>query len=131
LGRVYVTFSPTSLPGQRQAERAVRGVDRDVGLVLARADEEALGLVVALVEDLDDHAGTGDARARRRLADLGVAQQLGELADAGLELALLVLGGVVAAVLLEVALVARGLDLGDDVGAPGPLASSSSADSRS
>ena len=42
------------------------------------------------------------------------AQQLCELADAGLLLALLVLGGVVAAVLLEVALFTRGLDpLGD------------------
>jgi hypothetical protein len=51
------------------------------------------------------------------LAHGRVAQQLGELADAGLDLALLVLGGVVAAVLLQVALFASGLDLLRDVGA--------------
>ena len=55
----------------------------------------------------------------RRLADGRVAQQLGELADARLDLALLVFGGVVAAVLLEVALFAGGLDLLGDVGARG------------
>ena len=49
-----------------------------------------------------------------RLADLRAAEQLGELADARLLLALLVFRGVVAAVLLEVALFTRGLDaLGD------------------
>ena len=41
----------------------------------------------------------------------GLAQQVGQLADAGLLLALLVLGRVVAAVLLEVALFAAGVDL--------------------
>ena len=53
--------------------------------------------------------GVGDRR--RRLADPRLAQQVGELTDAGLLLALLVLGGVVAAVLLEVALLAAGVDL--------------------
>ena len=50
-----------------------------------------------------------------RLADLGAAQHVLELADPGLDLALLVLGGVVAAVLLEVALVAGGADPLDDL----------------
>ena len=50
----------------------------------------------------------------RRLADLGGAQQLLQVADARLLLALLLAGGVVAAVLPEVALLAAGVDLGGD-----------------
>ena len=53
------------------------------------------------------------------LADLGATQHVLELTDAGLDLALLVLGGVVAAVLLEVALVAGGADALDDLLAHG------------
>ena len=49
-----------------------------------------------------------------RDADLGAAQQLLQLADPGLLLGLLVAGGVVAAVLLEIALFAAGVDLGGD-----------------
>ncbi len=48
---------------------------------------------------------------------MALLEQLGQLADAGLVLALLLAGRVVATVLLEVALFAGGLDLGDDVGA--------------
>ena len=79
---------------------------------LARAEQELLGLVVAGELDGDD-----GARSRRwstvvgAVADPRLAQQVGQLADAGLLLALLVLGGVVAAVLLEVALFAAGVDL--------------------
>ena len=54
-----------------------------------------------------------------RLADLGAPQHVLELTDPGLLLALVVLGRVVAAVLLEVALVARSGDLLDDLLAPG------------
>src|SRR6185437_5961940 len=50
-------------------------------------------------------------------ADLGGAQQLLELADAGLLLALFLACGVVATVLLEVALLASGVDLRGDDGA--------------
>ena len=60
------------------------------------------------------HAGLDDAVVRR-LADLGAAEHVLELTDAVLDLALLVLGGVVAAVLLEVALVAGSADPLDDL----------------
>ena len=73
--------------------------------------------VVAGEADGDLHAGLDEAVVGRLVADLGAAQHVLELADAGLVLALLLAGGVVAAVLLEVALVAGGSDLGGDVGA--------------
>ena len=60
--------------------------------------------------------GAAVSEAGRGGADLGGAQQLLELADPGLLLALLLAGGVVAAVLLEVALLAAGVDLGSDDG---------------
>jgi len=60
----------------------------------------------------DGHAGLHDAVVRGCLADAGTVQQLGQLADARLLLALLLLGGVVAAVLAKVTLLARGLDPG-------------------
>ena len=56
---------------------------------------------------------------RRGLADLGVLQELGELAHAQLLLALLLLGRVVPAVLPQVALLAGRLDLLGDLGARG------------
>ena len=59
---------------------------------------------------------TTPCRSCRRLADLRRLEQLLELADPGLALALLVLGGVVAAVLLEVAFLAGCLDPADDLG---------------
>ena len=71
--------------------------------------------------------GRRRCRRRRRLADLGAAQHVLELADPGLELALLVLGGVVAAVLLEVALVAGGAIRSMISWRTGPLEVSSSA----
>ena len=52
---------------------------------------------------------------------VGVLEHVLELADLALELALLLAGGVVAAVLAEVALVARGADPADDALAPGTL----------
>src|SRR5947209_7977607 len=66
-----------------------------------------------------DGADLDDAVAHRGLADRRRAQQLRQLADAGLDLALLVFGGVVAAVLLEVALLAGRLELLGDVDARG------------
>ncbi len=58
--------------------------------------------------------GSTTPLALRRFADRGVLEQVLEGADAGLLLALLVLGRVVAAVLLQVALFAGGRDpLGD------------------
>jgi len=67
---------------------------------------------------LRDHGARFDhARALRRLPDGGVAQQFGENADARLDLALLFFRGVVSAILFEVALFARRLDLLSDLGA--------------
>ena len=113
-----------------RAERGLRGVDgQALRLDLAGAEQERLDLVVVVADELvgDDHAGLDDAVVGRGLADLRAAEHVLELADPGLLLALLVLGGVVAAVLLEVALVARGADLLDDLLARGPLRSASSA----
>src|SRR3712207_9542794 len=74
---------------------------------LARAEEELLGLVVTLEADGDHGAGGGVRRRRGRVADAGLPQQVLQLADAGLLLALLVLGGVVATVLAQVAQIGR------------------------
>jgi hypothetical protein len=95
---------------ERPAEGAVRRHDLEVGpaAFLAGAEQHRLGVVVALVTDLQDHAGRRRVGVGGRDADLGGAQ----LADAGLLLALLLARGVVAAVLLEVALLAAGVDLG-------------------
>ena len=75
-----------------------------VGLLLHVADEVALGhgVVVAFVDDGDDRAGRHDAFVAA-LDDLGGLDDVLELADAALHVALLVLGGVVVAVLAEVA----------------------------
>ena len=104
----------------RRAERALRGVDLEPAsgvLHLAGAEQERLGLVVGVAGELVGHlhAGLDDAVVGRGLADLGAPQHVLELADPGLGLALLLAGGVVAAVLLEVALVAGGADPGDDL----------------
>ena len=87
---------------------------------LAGAEQEGLHVVVAGEPVGHLHAGLDDAVVGRGLADLGAAQHVLELPDAGLGLALLLAGGVVAAVLLEVALVAGGADAGDDLAADGP-----------
>src|SRR5205085_7267795 len=82
-----------------------------------RADEERL-LVAVGVADGDDHPRAGDAFLRgRRLADLRVTKQRGELTDAGLHLALLFLRGVIAAVLAQVALGPRRADAFRDLDA--------------
>src|SRR5690606_13541383 len=67
--------------------------------------------------DGDDHPRLDDTVVRRGLADGRAVEQRGELADAGLHLALLLLGGVVAAVLTKVPLETGGLDLVRNVGA--------------
>ena len=113
-GAVYDVFSPSLRP--RIAAPSGRGLAVDVELGadgdLAVAEQE--DLFAAGDDRRDDGAGLDDAGALRSLAHRGGLEQVLERADAGLLLALLVLGGVVAAVLLEVALFARGLDaLGD------------------
>ena len=113
LGAWYSTVSPLRDPTQCRAERRVRADDVEVaGLLLHVADEVALGQVgaVALVDDRDDRAG-GDRAVVGALDDLRGLEQVLELADAAFHVALLVLGGVVVAVLAEVAEQAGRLDL--------------------
>ncbi len=76
------------------------------------------------VSDSSPSKAIGDLRAGghlvdldRRLADLGATQHVLQLADPGFLLTLLLAGGVVPAVLPEIALVARGGDLRGDLGA--------------
>src|SRR5690606_3866129 len=106
-------------PHQRLAERRHGGDDVDVvALLLDRADEVALGVLVVLVDDRHDRP------AGHRVGDLALVDGLGDLherlevADAGLGLALLLLGRVVVAVLLQVAHLPGGLDLAGDLDAP-------------
>src|SRR5699024_5212395 len=99
----------------RGAQRRLRGVhlERVVAVGdLAIAQQE--GALLAGHGDLHDHAGLDDAVVLGGLADHGVLQESLEVRDACLQLALLLTGGVVAAVLLEVPFVAsRGDALGD------------------
>ena len=100
------------------AERGLGGVDLEVvlsGTLAAGTDEEGLlGVLVAVVVGADDGADERDTGLGGRLADLGVGQQVVDGPDAGLLLALLLTRGVVAGVLLEVALLAPLVDLGGD-----------------
>ena len=69
-----------------------------------------------LVAELDDDPGGHDAGfVRRAVDDDGVLKHPLQLADAGLHLALGVLGGVIVAVLRQVAERPRGLDLPGDL----------------
>ena len=84
--------------------------------LLDGADQVALLVVVTLVGEGHHrtghhHVGGGD------LDDLGVLEHTLEVADAGLHLALLLLGGVVVAVLRQVPEFTRRLDLAGDLGA--------------
>src|SRR5690606_17466819 len=81
------------------------------------------GPVIVVADDAvgDIHAGLDHAVVGRGLADLGAPEGVRELEDAPLELALLLAGGVVAAVLLEVALLTRRADALHDLGALGAL----------
>src|ERR1700759_4029378 len=91
----------------RLAQRGLRG--EDLQLVtghLAGAEEELLLHVVVDQVDGHLHARLDDTIVRRRLADLGALEHLGQLGDPAVPLAELVAGGVVAGVLLQVALVA-------------------------
>ena len=105
----------------RRAERRPGRVDVDRGAALLAGGEQERHLVVVADEpDGHRHAGAHHPLGRGGLTDLRGVQDLAEMEDPRLHLALLVLGRVVAAVLLQVALFAGGLDLLGDVDAPGP-----------
>src|SRR5690606_27188815 len=93
-----------------RAERALLAVDVEVGAArdLAAAEQELL--LVAEDERRDDGAGANRAVGLGRLAGLRVLEDRGQLADASLLLALLVLRRVIPAVLAEVAFLAGSLD---------------------
>ena len=77
-----------------------------------------LGFTVECSPDEGDVYRVADlhgAVRRRRFADLCVLEQVTQLLDAGLEFSLLLASGVIAAVLLQVALFARCGDLLDDL----------------
>ena len=82
---------------------------------LARPEQERLVVFVAVVA-VGDHLARRDGLVVGRRLCGGTAEHLLELADARLVGALLVLGGVVAAVLLQVSLVAGSADPLDDLG---------------
>src|SRR5215212_5457285 len=106
---------PCLVPVDGRAERRLLAVDVERGVGDFAAAEQEGQLLTAEV-DGDHHARRYDAVVGGCGADLRALQQLGQLADPDLLLALLLLGGVVAAVLAEVALVSGGLDLLGDLG---------------
>src|SRR6266849_1759801 len=97
-------------------------VDRRAALLAGREQERHL-VLVALEPDRHRHARTDHAIRARRLADPRVVEDVLQLVDAGLLLALLLLRRVVAAVLAQVPLVSGRLDLlGDlDTARPGEV----------
>src|SRR5690606_8710661 len=101
-------------PQQRLTERRLGRVHLDVpaAAFFAGGQQELLDLVVTLVANGQHHAWLGDPVVGWRFADLRRAQQLLEVTNASLGLALLFPGRVIAAVLPQVALFARGVDLG-------------------
>ena len=90
-------------------------LDAQVASGVARPQEE--GLLAAGHQGGDDHAGLDDAVVGGGLADLGVFEHLLEGLDAGLVHGLLVTGGVVAAVLAQIAFLAGGVDEARDLDA--------------
>src|SRR5699024_4423674 len=110
-------------PGGGEAERRVGRADLQTVRAGARAtgaqQEGLLGVLPAVVVGADHGADQRDAGLGGSLADLGRGQQVVELPDPGLFLALLLTRGVVAGVLLEVALLAPLVDLERDRGTIG------------
>src|SRR5690606_4548971 len=92
------------------SERARLAVDVEIARSGDLAASEQEDLLVAGDQSRHDRARLDDAAAGRSLPDLGRLQQLLERADARFLFALLILGRVVAAVLLEVALFACSFD---------------------
>ena len=103
------------VPQDGSSQRRLLAEHVQVGIACDFAGSEQEGFLVAGNPGDDDHAGLNDAIVSGRLAHVGVAEQDRELADAGLNLALLLLGGMVAAVLLEVPLLPGCIDLLDNL----------------
>src|SRR6266516_1793793 len=100
------------------AQRGLGAVDGQVGggRDLPRAEQERLGVVLVVVE-VDGHdRARGHRVGLGCLAHVRPAQQLLQVADPPLLLALLLAGGVVTAVLPQVTLFASGVDLRGDHG---------------
>src|SRR5205823_5345213 len=99
--------------GECLAERGRRRVDLDPGRLrlLAGADQECLGVRIVLEPDGDHHSRTGHTSANRSLADLRVPQQLLQLPDPALLLALLLARCLIAAVFPQVAFLPAVVDL--------------------
>src|SRR5262249_1535577 len=101
------------------AERRLGRVDVDRRAALLTGGQQERPLVVVLDEpDRDRHARPDHAVGPRRPADAGVLQDVLERDDPRLDLALLVLGRVVPAVLAQVPFLAGRLDLLRDIDAP-------------
>ena len=112
---------PDLLAGDRVAQRGPRRVDVDRRAALLAGREQECHLVLVTLEpDGHRHAGTDYAIRARRVPDAGVVQDVLQLVDAALLLALFLLGRVIATVLLQVALVPGGLDLLGDLDAAWP-----------
>src|SRR6266487_523289 len=100
------------LPRDSAAQRRPGGVHVDGrAAFLAGGEQEGDLILVAGEPDGHGHAGAHHALGPWRVAYLGVLQDVLDLPDPGLLLALLLLGGVVPAVLAQVALFSSGLDL--------------------
>ena len=110
-GASYSTSSPACFPMSAAPRGEVGEITSCSTLLLDVADQVRLGhvLVVTLVADGDDGPGR-DHAFHRFVDDLHVLQDGLERPDAGLHVALLVLGSVVVAVLGQVAHLARPFD---------------------
>ena len=99
-----------------------RGEYTSIGAPLSsrEASRNVTSFVVAGEPDGHGHPRPDYPVGPRRLPDAGMLQDVLELDDPPLDLALLLLGGVVAAVLAQVTLIPGGLDLLRDVDTPGP-----------
>lgn len=83
-----------------------------------RPDEILLDLIVTLVGDANDRSGKDRAAVAGLFDDFGIFDELGEVHDAPLHLALLFFGRVVIAVFRKIAEFAGGLDFLGDFDAP-------------
>src|SRR5690606_30386224 len=103
-------------PQDGAAERGLRTVNGQVGGSgdLPGPEQEGLGVVGVVVEVDGDHSAGCHGTGGRAVAHSGVTQQVLQVPDPRLLLALLLLGGMVAAVFPQVAFLPAGVDLRRD-----------------